>query len=54
VVMERIEVVAEASQDDVLAALTDLNDRLDAVEEGKSEPVEKVSLWNKVKGIFNG
>lgn len=48
------EVEQEASKEDMLAAMTDLNDRVDALESGKAEPSEKTSLWSRIKAVFRG
>jgi hypothetical protein len=44
----------EVSQSDILAAMIDLNDRVNAVESGKTEPVEKTGLWTRIKAVFTG
>jgi hypothetical protein len=44
----------EVSQSDILAAITDLNDRVDVIESGKVEPVENTGLWTRIKAVFTG
>jgi len=57
--MEEVEEVPqEVTVDDTLAALTDLNDRLDTLEAEQldkvEDTVEKASLWARIKAVFVG